>query len=142
MPYTTVASERVFYARRSALSPEAPDLILVHGAGGNHQHWGAAVRNLRSANVYALDLPGHGRSSGNGRTAIADYAAFVVGFMDALGLQKAVIAGHSMGGAIATTMALELPATCGWAGAGGNWCPIARPAQDPGRHPERFRQHR
>jgi len=109
MPYTAVASERVFYARRSALSPEAPDLILVHGAGGNHQHWGAAVRNLNCANVYALDLPGHGRSSGKGRAAIADYAAFVVGLMDALGLQKAVIAGHSMGGAIATTMALEYP---------------------------------
>jgi pimeloyl-ACP methyl ester carboxylesterase len=109
MPYTTVGSDRVFYARRTALSPEAPHLILVHGAGGSHQHWGAAVRNLHSANVYALDLPGHARSSGKGRASIADYASLVVGFMDALGLQRAVIAGHSMGGATAMTTALDYP---------------------------------
>jgi pimeloyl-ACP methyl ester carboxylesterase len=109
MPYTTVGSERVFYTRRTALPPEAPHLILVHGAGGNHQHWGAAIRNLPSANVYALDLPGHGRSTGKGRGAIADYASLVVGLMDALGLQQAVIAGHSMGGATAMTVALNYP---------------------------------
>ena len=109
MPYTTVSGERVFYTRRTALPPEAPHLILVHGAGGNHQHWGAAIRNLHSANVYAVDLPGHGRSSGKGLGAIADYASFVVGFMDALGLQQAIIAGHSMGGATAMTTALNYP---------------------------------
>jgi pimeloyl-ACP methyl ester carboxylesterase len=84
-------------------------LILVHGAGGSHQHWGAAIRNLHSANVYALDLPGHGRSTGKGLAAVADYASFVVELMDALGLQRAVIAGHSMGGATATIMALNYP---------------------------------
>jgi pimeloyl-ACP methyl ester carboxylesterase len=109
MPYATVVTERVLYTRPAAICPEAPNLILVHGAGGNHQHWGAAIRNLHSANVYALDLPGHGRSAGNGRAAIADYAAFVAGLMDALGLQQAVVAGHSMGGATAMTMALNYP---------------------------------
>ena len=109
MPYTAVGSERIFYTRRAALTPGAPQLILVHGAGGNHQHWGAAIRNLRSANVLALDLPGHGRSSGTGHQTIGDYAAFVVGFMDALGLKRAIIAGHSMGGATAMTTALNYP---------------------------------
>jgi pimeloyl-ACP methyl ester carboxylesterase len=109
MSYTTVGSERVFYTRRAALSAEAPHLILVHGAGGNHQHWGAAIRNLRSAHVYALDLPGHGRSSGTGRGTVADYASFVVSFMDALGLEQAIVAGHSMGGATAMTTALDYP---------------------------------
>jgi len=109
MPYVTVGSERIFYSHRAAASPEAPHLILVHGAGGDHQHWGAAVRNLRSANVYGLDLPGHGRSAGSGRQTIGDYAAFVVRFMDALALGKAVIAGHSMGGATAMTTALTYP---------------------------------
>jgi pimeloyl-ACP methyl ester carboxylesterase len=109
MPYTTAGGERVFYARHTALAPEAPHLILVHGAGGSHLHWGAAIRNLRRADVYALDLPGHGRSSGTGHGSIADYAASVVAFMDALGMQQAVIAGHSMGGATALTMALSYP---------------------------------
>jgi len=109
MPYTAVGSERIFYTHRTASPPEAPHLILVHGAGGNHQHWGSAVRNLRSANVHALDLPGHGRSSGTGHQTIGDYATFVVRFMDALGLQRAIIAGHSMGGATAMTTALNYP---------------------------------
>jgi pimeloyl-ACP methyl ester carboxylesterase len=109
MPYTTVASEKAFYARRAALHTGSPHLILVHGAGGSHQQWGAAVRDLSAANVYALDLPGHGRSGGKGSTSVADYASFVVGLMDALGLQQAVIAGHSMGGATAMTIALNYP---------------------------------
>jgi pimeloyl-ACP methyl ester carboxylesterase len=56
-----------------------------------------------------LDLPGHGRSGGTGRSSIADYAAFLIGFLDAQQLQRAVIAGHSMGGATAITMALQYP---------------------------------
>jgi len=109
MPYITVGSESIFYTHRKAPSPDAHHLILVHGAGGTHQHWGAAIRNLQGANVYALDLPGHGRSSGTGRGAIADYATFVVAFMDALCLHRAIIAGHSMGGATALTTALNYP---------------------------------
>jgi pimeloyl-ACP methyl ester carboxylesterase len=109
MPYTTVGSGRVFYTRHTASSPEAPHLILLHGAGGSHQHWGAAIRNLHNANVYALDLPGHGRSIGKGRAAIADYAFFVIELMDALGLKQAALAGHSMGGATAMTAALNYP---------------------------------
>lgn len=109
MPYTTVGRETLFYGRHAASAAASPNLILVHGAGGSHLHWGAAIRNLRRANVYALDLPGHGRSSGTGRGSIADYAATVVAFMDATGMQRAVIAGHSMGGATALTMALHFP---------------------------------
>ncbi len=109
MPYATVGEERVFYAYHRSPNLEAPHLILVHGAGGNHLLWGSAVRTVRAANVHALDLPGHGRSGGAGRWSIADYATSVLGFMDALQLKKAVIVGHSMGGAIALQMALRYP---------------------------------
>ncbi len=109
MPYTTVDGQRTFYAYHAGPASPSPHLILVHGAGGSHLHWGAAVRNLHNANVYALDLPGHGRSEGPGHGTIADYAAFVVAFMDALDIQQAVIAGHSMGGATALTAALNHP---------------------------------
>jgi pimeloyl-ACP methyl ester carboxylesterase len=109
MPYTTVGAERVFYTYHRSTVDEAPHLILVHGAGGNHRHWGSQVRTIATATTYALDLPGHGRSGGRGRSSIADYAAFLVGFMDALQLEQAIVAGHSMGGATAMTLALQHP---------------------------------
>lgn len=109
MPYTIVGADRIFYTCHRSATAQAPHLILVHGAGGNHRHWGSQVRNVATATTYALDLPGHGRSDGEGRSSIADYAAFVAAFMDALQLEQAVVAGHSMGGATAMTLALQYP---------------------------------
>ncbi len=92
-------------AEERASSP----LMLIHGAGGSRLDWPADLRRLADAAVYTLDLPGHGRSGGKGRDAIADYAADVVAFLDEIGIQQAVVAGHSMGGAVALTMALNSP---------------------------------
>ena len=109
MPYAVVGGERVFYALHRSTLLHAPHLVLIHGAGGNHQHWGSAVRNLRMANVYALDLPGHGHSSGIGLGSIPDYASLIPRFLDALQIGRALVAGHSMGGAIALQVALDRP---------------------------------
>ena len=56
-----------------------------------------------------MDLPGHGKSEGVGRQVIAEYAADIIAFMDALKLRAAVIVGHSMGSAIALTLAIQHP---------------------------------
>jgi pimeloyl-ACP methyl ester carboxylesterase len=85
-------------------------LVLVHGAGGRGRVWLRQVEGLAgAARVVALDLPGHGATGGSGRTAIADYAAWLVAFLDAAGLERVVLGGHSMGGAIAQTLALQHP---------------------------------
>jgi pimeloyl-ACP methyl ester carboxylesterase len=84
-------------------------LILLHGAGGDLMHWPGALRRLPGRRVIALDLPGHGRSAGPPCPGIADYAAEVARFAAALGLGRAVLAGHSMGGAIALEIALRYP---------------------------------
>lgn len=84
-----------------------PAVILLHGAGGNHLHWPPELRRIDGQRIYAPDLPGHGKSEGIGRQSIADYAACILSFMDALKLRKAIFAGHSMGGAIALQMALH-----------------------------------
>jgi pimeloyl-ACP methyl ester carboxylesterase len=54
----------------------------------------------------AIDLPGHGQSAGRGFRGAADYSYFVVKLAQALGWERFVVAGHSMGGAIALTTAL------------------------------------
>ncbi len=116
MPYVTVAGEKAFYAlyqsdrgKRSGDVRGKRDLVLVHGAGGSHLDWPAPLRRLKGANVYALDLPGHGRSDGPGRSSIAAYRDFILAFLDARDLQTAVVVGHSMGGAIALDFALSYP---------------------------------
>jgi pimeloyl-ACP methyl ester carboxylesterase len=59
--------------------------------------------------VIAVDLPGHGRSDGSGRHSISDYAHDVLDFIHALKLPRVIIAGHSMGGAIAVQAVLLAP---------------------------------
>jgi len=109
MPYITVAGERTFYALYQGDVRGKRNLVLVHGAGGSHLDWPAPLRRLGGANVYALDLPGHGRSEGAGRSSIAAYRDFLLAFLDALSLERAIVVGHSMGGAIALDFALRYP---------------------------------
>ena len=79
--------------------------VLVHGAGGSRLHWPAELRRMEGRTVYAIDLPGHGRSSGSTSNTIEGYAAQVALWMEAVDLPPAVVIGHSMGGAISQLLA-------------------------------------
>lgn len=110
MPYLSVNGAQAYYAHRRPVPIAGPPVVFVHGAGGSHQHWLYQVRDLPGAPTYALDLPGHGRSEGPGREEIRAYGDWLVAFLDAAGLDQAVLVGHSMGGAIAQDVALRHPA--------------------------------
>ncbi len=98
----------VWYAEsRSPAQEDRPPLVLVHGAGGSHLHWSAQLRRLPLTRVLAVDLPGHGRSPGPGREEVGAYAQGVVELLNAIEIERAVVCGHSMGGAIALYLALE-----------------------------------
>jgi pimeloyl-ACP methyl ester carboxylesterase len=84
-----------------------PPVILIHGAGGSHLHWPPELRRLSGQRIFALDLPGHGKSSSIGLQSIRDYTRSAIDFMDSIELSQAVIVGHSMGGAIALTLGLD-----------------------------------
>ncbi len=86
-----------------------PPVVLIHGAGGTHLHWPASIRRLPDYPVFALDLPGHGKSEGRGQQTIAAYAQSVLGWMQALQIHKAAFVGHSMGGAVALTLGIQYP---------------------------------
>ncbi len=85
---------------------QRPPMVLIHGAGGNHLMWPAQVRHLANTAVYALDLPGHGASPGPSANEISVYSEIVRDFVDTLELPWFLLAGHSMGGAIALDFAL------------------------------------
>lgn len=106
MPFVDTAEGRIFYAARGA----GPAVLCLHGAGGSHRHWGYVLAGLSDrARVIAADWPGHGRSAPPGRGSIAAYAAVALALLDALGLERATIAGHSMGAATALELACAHP---------------------------------
>jgi pimeloyl-ACP methyl ester carboxylesterase len=90
-------------------NPSRPPLILIHGAGGSFLSWHPYLRRLQGETVYALDLPGHGETQVAGRQSVHDYAEDVLTFLRENKIPKPVIAGHSMGSAIALTLALDHP---------------------------------
>nr|HID13177.1 alpha/beta hydrolase [Anaerolineae bacterium] len=106
MPYAETARGDLFYTV-SRGAKETPALVLVHGAGGNRLQWPGGLRRLSGVTVYTLDLPGHGRSGGQGCDTTEGYVEAVAAFFHAVGIKRAVLAGHSMGGAIAMTLALD-----------------------------------
>jgi pimeloyl-ACP methyl ester carboxylesterase len=84
-----------------------PPVLLIHGAGGTHLNWPPQVRRLVGQRIFAIDLTGHGKSSGAGRQLISDYAADIIAFMDELRIPSAVMLGHSLGSGICLELALE-----------------------------------
>jgi len=86
-----------------------PPIFLLHGAGASHLCWPAELRRLPGYTVYALDLPGHGRSLGSGQHMIESYAEITVNFLSRLGIYRAIFIGHCMGGAIALQTASLFP---------------------------------
>jgi pimeloyl-ACP methyl ester carboxylesterase len=108
MPYLDLNGERIYYALHRNRSDGAP-VLLIHGAGENHLIWPAGLRRLPEAVIYAIDLPGHGKSAGRGYSTIEEYTDWIVSFMEATRLDRAILIGHSMGGAIAQLCGLKHP---------------------------------
>ncbi len=85
-------------------------IFFVHGATGSSASWYFQKEHLkRFAEVILIDLPGHGKSPGDGCDSIQKCRDIVHDTFDALKIDRATLVGHSMGGAIAMLFALEYP---------------------------------
>ena len=90
---------------------DLPAIVLIHGAGADSTVWDRMARRMATRlRVVTLDLPGHGRSmprsSGN---LIRAYADAVEETIRSLRLKSPAVGGHSLGGAVALTLALDEP---------------------------------
>ena len=89
-----------------------PTVVFLHGAGFDHTTWALHSRWFahHGYGVLAPDLPGHGRSAGAPLPGIAEMADWTAGLLDAAGVSKAHLIGHSMGSLIALETAARHPA--------------------------------
>lgn len=87
-----------------------PPLVLLHGLSGSGRWWGRNVLALsQHFRVFAVDLAGFGSSRGVGRFRLDDAGARLLAWMDAAGIERTSLVGHSMGGLIAAIVAAETP---------------------------------
>ena len=109
MPRLRVDGELLYFEDRGELGKGAT-FFMLHGAAGCSEQWAEVTDDLaREHRVIALDLPGHGISTGQGCRSVEAYLATVANFIKMLNLPPFIFCGHSMGSAIALDYALRFP---------------------------------
>ena len=87
-----------------------PPLVLIHGLAGSGEWWRRNLPALSAVfRVTAIDLPGFGATHRDARLELAQVPAQVVALLDELGIERAHVMGHSMGGLVAGGLAAEFP---------------------------------
>lgn len=102
--------EVYLYTNNRTPDPAKPSVVFVHGAGFDHSVWTLFARHFSRLgwNAIAVDLPGHGRSSGEPIASIEAMAAWLQRVLATLQLNSVALVGHSMGSLIALATAASL----------------------------------
>jgi pimeloyl-ACP methyl ester carboxylesterase len=104
--YAQVGDVSVYYEETGTGEP----LVLVHGLSGSGRWWAKNVSALAERyRVYVVDLAGFGRSRAARRVALENSGVFLGRWMSSVGIERASIVGHSMGGLIAASLAADDP---------------------------------
>jgi non-heme chloroperoxidase len=113
MPTTLDAAElrnglRLPYAEQG--DPDGTPVVLLHGITDSWRAFEPILPHLpESVHAYAVTARGHGDATRAGSYGLADMVEDVAQFMDAVGLESAIVAGHSMGSIVATRFAIDHP---------------------------------
>jgi pimeloyl-ACP methyl ester carboxylesterase len=91
------------YTGGKAFDPALPCVAFIHGALHDHSVWTLLARWFahHGHSVLAVDQPGHGRSGGVPLASVEALADWLLALLDAAGVAKASLVGHSMGSLIA-----------------------------------------
>ena len=103
------------YQTRYEVVGEGEPVVLVHGLSGSTLWWGRNVPMLaQTYRVYSVDLPGFGAMRSRHRSFVLNKAAsWLLQWMEAVGLERVHLIGHSMGGAICLVLAAHHPERVG-----------------------------
>ncbi|MFJ4569556.1 alpha/beta fold hydrolase [Streptomyces caelestis] len=107
----TVRANGITLAYRVRGPKDAPPVVLLHARGADGADWAEIAPALAAGprRVYAPDLRGHGRSDWPGGYAYEAMRDDVLAFLGALGIARADVVGHSLGGAVAYSLAQHSP---------------------------------
>jgi len=100
------------YTGGKPFAADGPCVVFIHGALHDHSVWTLLARWVahHGHRVLAVDQPGHGRSGGPPLASVEALADWVLALMDAGGVDRAHLVGHSMGSLIALEAAARAPA--------------------------------
>jgi len=108
----TVAGRKAWcYSGGKPFDAALPCIVFIHGALNDHSVWTLLARWFAHHGhaVLAVDLPGHGRSEGPPLADVEALADWTLALLDAAGVRKAALIGHSMGSLIALEAAGRAP---------------------------------
>ena len=108
-------TEAYCYTGGKQFDPARPTVVFIHGAQNDHSVWILQTRYFahHGFNVLAVDLPGHGRSKGAAKSSVEAMAAWLLALLDAAGVARAMLVGHSMGSLIALEASHQAPQCVG-----------------------------